>query len=258
MGLKDKLNAAKGWMWSPMSVELLEKGSDEFATVGETARVIVYLTGEDDGTGERVEVHLRFDSGGERQKLPLGELPATLGRHELDVVIPPGLPPSCGGFTEYCFVGILERTKGTPSEGVSPVRILGRAEDLYWPEDRGGTVQLDSHTADIGKSVSGRAEPGAKVELRCALTRFEQVAGKSQLQLVTKHKTFTEATVGDDGRFSLEIPEGVPPTLQAAKGVSAVWEVRSGDAFTVVGMLDPDALGTPDERKAMSLYDLFF
>ncbi len=116
MGLMDRLNGAKRRLWSPMTIWMVELGSDTLVRAGEPATVVVDVRGEDDGTPERIEVFLKLIGGGLDGKLtwPLGEVPTELGRHELAVTIPDGLTPSCAGYAEYTFEGILHRTRARP------------------------------------------------------------------------------------------------------------------------------------------------
>lgn len=60
MGLKDRLNATKRWLWSPMAVHMVDLGSDKLVRAGETAEVVVDVRGGDDGTPERIEVFLKM------------------------------------------------------------------------------------------------------------------------------------------------------------------------------------------------------
>src|SRR3954453_3412450 len=111
MGLKDRLGAAKRWMWSPMTVWMADQGCDKLAHAGGEAKVYVDVRGEDDGTMERIEVFLEMMGWGAEGKgrWPLAELPPELGRHELTVTLPAGLAPACAKYVEYTFEAELHR-----------------------------------------------------------------------------------------------------------------------------------------------------
>jgi predicted chitinase len=82
MGLKDRLGAAKRWMWSPMTIWMADQGCDKLAHAGGEANVYINVRGEDDGTMERIEVYLRmmgWASDG-KTRWPLAELPAATSR----------------------------------------------------------------------------------------------------------------------------------------------------------------------------------
>jgi hypothetical protein len=290
MGLMDRLNAAKRRMWSPMTVWMVDLGSDKLVHAGEPATVVVEVRGEDDGTPERIEVLLQMIGLGREGKInwPLGEVPTVLGRHALAVTIPTELTPSCARFAEYTFEAVLHRSKGVGSTAASRVDIVPRPEDLYWPDGpRSGqdgsdddvriTVELDAPTVDVGAALTGRATVFAlrdapkkrDVELQFGPTveTLVQVAGKTQPQLRARFKATSELTLADSRPlsageslvlpFSLEVPAGVPPTLHNGGVTSVVWkvEVKRGDSagWSLVGVLDPEAAAGTRETPSPSL-----
>jgi SpoOM protein len=290
MGLKDRLGAAKRWMWSPMEVHMLDLGSDEYVRAGEQARVVVDVRGEDDGTVERMDVSLeRSGVVDGKATWPLGEIPATVGVHELQVSIPIGLAPS-SRYTEYVFAGKLRRTKGTGSDAVSLVDVVSRPEDLYWPDGpRSGregpadatiAVELDADPADIGSTLTGRAVVVAAGHLRARDVELEvgpvvdtlvPVAGKTQPQQRAKFTAAAQVKLADgrklsagervDFPFRIEIPAGAPPTLHDGDKTSVVWQARvslgTSVGWTLVGVLDPESLSASRNLKASGLLDLF-
>src|SRR5947209_4785458 len=136
MGLRDKLKAAVGSVWSPITVWMADEGSDKLVTAGQQAKVLVAVKGEDDGTAQRVELELVLTGDGmsNPQKWPLGEVPAVVGQQETVVTIPTGVPPSCARFAEYAFKATLHRSKGIGSDAQSVVDVIARPEDVYWPD----------------------------------------------------------------------------------------------------------------------------
>jgi hypothetical protein len=176
---------------------------------------------------------------GEKVKWPLGEVPLTLGSHELQVNMPTGLAPACSHYAEYTFETLLHRTKGTGSNAASIVDVVSRPEDLYWPEgSRNGqegpddarvTIELDAETVSVGETLSGRAvifatrnSSGDDVKLAFGPTvdTLVQVAGKPQPQPRAKFKPTMELELADKPTVGagqqLEIPfiVDVPPACR--------------------------------------------
>jgi hypothetical protein len=285
MGLMDRLNGAKRRLWSPMTVWMAEAGSDTLVHAGEPATVVVEVRGEDDGTPERIEVFLKMTGWGYdgKRTWPLGEVPTELGRHELAVTIPPELPPSCATYAEYTFESILHRTKGTPSNAASRVDVVSRPQDLYWPEgERSGsdgpddvriTIEVDAPALDVGATLTGRVSVFAlrdagkdaiELEFGPLVDTLVQVAGRSQPQPRVRYKASSELRLADarplkagelvELPFSIEVPEGVPPTLHNGGQTSIVWQVRvkrgKTMGWSLVGVLDPEAAaGTRDQAS---------
>ena len=127
MGLMDRLKSAKRYVWSPMQIGMVGTGSDAVAHAGRKAKVVVDITGEDDETMQGIDLLLRLNLD---QTWPLAQLPATLGRHEVTVEMPTGLPPS-SEYTGYFFVAKPARSRGTAVEVLAPVDVVGRPEDLF-------------------------------------------------------------------------------------------------------------------------------
>lgn len=288
VGLRDRLNAARTYMKSPLSLSMLERGSDLRVHVGRTAKVVVEVEGVDDGTVQRIELMLRRSSasgGGSWVDLPLGEVPATAGRHELTVTIPVGIIPSSIGFGNYQFRGHLVRSKGVESDAVSPVVVVGRAEDLHWPDGprSGGTAQpevrltvaVDHATADIGSTVGGRVSvqalgdlPAEAVELEfgAEVDALVKAAGHNALQQRSRFKAVATLTLAPkaalaagqqlDLPFRVEIPAGLPPTLRDGTS-SVVWQARvrrgGASAWATVGVLDPNSLSAPSKERPAGL-----
>ena len=266
MGLKERLGAAKRWMWSPMQVDLLERGSDTVVRAGEPARVVVDVGGEDDGTAARIEVTLVLNH---TRTWVLGEVPPALGRHELVATIPEDVPPT-SLYTEYRFVGKLERTKGTGSEGVSPVRVIGHPDHLHWPEgpragsdDAGLAVELDQPVAESGGTISGRVIGGsATVEVGAVVDRVVGQEGRPNGVHKVEFRPVASVTPDAAGAFTAAIPDAVPPTLHDGEKASVVWEVRAtaGDvtAWRRFGLLDPRGTSEVPEQRAAGLLDVFY
>jgi hypothetical protein len=254
--------------------------------------VVVEVTGQDDGTVERIDLMLRRPDAGNPQggyaDIPLGEVPTEPGRHELVVTIPPGAIPSAIGFGNYLFRAQLVRTKGLESDAVSPVVVVGRADDLTWPEVRQGTdgpgdvrldLALEAPTADIGGVVAGYLVLEALADLDRAQVEVEvgaeidalvkPLTSNSRLERRKKYRTAAQQTLAPAGAlasgqrldlpFRLEIPPGLPPTVRDGDS-SVVWQVRvrrgRSSAWAVLGVLDPNSLSIPPPDRAQSLLDL--
>jgi hypothetical protein len=292
MGLKDRLNAAKQYLKTPLQLHMLERGSDLRVHVGQPARVVVDVEGADDGTVERIELLLRRpDAGnpaGGYADILLGEVPTEPGRHELVVTIPPGTLPSAIGFGNYYFRAQLVRSKGLESDAVSPVTVVGRTEDLVWPEVRQGVegpggvrldLALEASTADIGGVVAGLLTVVALTDLGPVAVEVEvgaeidalvkPLTSNNRLERRRKYRTAAQQTLAPASAlasgqqlhlpFRLEIPPGLPPTLRDGES-SVVWQVRArrGDssAWAVLGVVDPNSLSIPAPDRAQSLLDL--
>jgi hypothetical protein len=292
MGLKDRLNAARSYLKSPFTLTMLERGSDARVHVGAPARVVVEVEGEDDGSVERIELTLRRPDAGNPSggyaETALGTVPRTVGRHELTVTIPPGTLPSAVGFGSYVFRGRVVRSKGVESEALSPVVVVGREEDLYWPDGpRIGTagppnvrldVSVDTATAVVGGVVTGRVTvqaladlPAAAVEVQVGpeINALVKSLTSTTLERRTKFKASASQTLAPSAALSagqrLEVPftlavsPGLPPTLRDGES-SVVWQVRArrGDAggWATIGVLDPKSLSAPAPERAQSLLDL--
>jgi hypothetical protein len=290
MGLKGRLDAAKRWMWSPMTVWMADQGCDKVAHAGGEATVYVDVRGEDDGTMKHVEVFLQMMGGGldGKARWPLAELPPEVGRHELKVTLPTGLAPACARYVEYTFQSELHRTKGTNSTAASIVDVVARPEDLYWPEGpRSGqdgsddariTIELDAadDAVAVGDALTGRVvvhavreQRGHDVKLAFGPTidTLVQVAGKSQPQPRARFKPTVEITLAPrralasgerlELPFSVEVAPGAPPTLHNGGLTSVVWQVRVAYGETVawrrVGVLDPEALAGRRDEPSPSL-----
>jgi hypothetical protein len=220
--------------------------------------------------------------------IPLGTVPLAAGRHELTVTIPPGTLPSAVGFGSYLFRGQVVRSKGLESDAVSPVVVVGREEDLYWPDGpRSGSagpatvrmdVSLDTATALIGGVITGQVTvqaladlPAQAVEVQFGpdINALVKPLTSNSLERRTKFRagateTLAPAaslTVGQTVElpFTLAAKPGLPPTLRDGES-SVVWQVRAqrGDAgaWATVGVLDPKSLSAPAPERAQSLLDL--
>ncbi len=275
MGLKDRLNATKRWLWSPMEVHMVDLGSDKLVRAGETAKVVVDVRGEDDGTPERIEVFLKMTGWGNDKSVtwPLGEVPTALGVHELEVQIPTALAPSCARYAEYAFGAELHRTKGAASSAASIVDVVSRPEDTYWPpgarsgqegpDDARITIELDATTVAAGAPLTGRAIILATRELRrhdVALAfgplvdTLVPVAGKTQPQPRARFKAAVEVELAGglalsagervELPFAVDVPLGLPPTLHNGGKTSVVWPVRvtlgKATGWCLAGVLDPE------------------
>lgn len=253
-------------MWSPLTVEMVGHGSDAHVVAGQPGRVVVVVVGEDDGTVERITVQLELTGEGQTLVYPLGEAPLAVGRHELDLTMPTGLPPSAAGFTTYWLKSTLIRTKGQGSSAMCPVFVIARAEDCPWPAARSGregagslAVALDSEIVDIGKTLTGRitgAAAGEPVQVALVSTQTGYAEGKDGRELQTTDVEVARLDV-DGEAFTIDVPAGVVPTLAVGNDTTVFWQVRgtSGTttAWTIVGVLDPDALAAVNERETSSL-----
>jgi hypothetical protein len=132
----DRLKSAKHYVWSPMQIGMYGTGSDAVAHAGRQAKVVVDITGGNDETMQHVELLLKL---GDNQTWPLAKLPATLGRHEVTVELPTGLPPS----SEYTASPSRSAAGGPPSRS-SP-----RSTSSAGPRTCSGLIAL-------GRSPTGR------------------------------------------------------------------------------------------------------
>ena len=279
MGLKDRLKGGLQRVWSPITVWMADQGSDRLVRAGETAKVSVDVRGEDDGTAERVDVVLRLTGeGAEPREWPLGEVPVTVGLHEIAVVIPTELPPACARYAEYGFEARLHRTKGVGSTAGAVVDVSARPEDVYWPEGaRSGqdgegdaqiAIELDSGSVAAGAALTGRAtivaarELGPQdVELTLGATVTSPSSPDGKFQATAEAALAQARTLGAGERlelpFSVDVPAGIPPTLHNGVETSVVWQVRVrfGDAtgWCLVAVLDPDAAAGIRDRPSPSL-----
>lgn len=284
------MGSAKRWLWSPMTVWMADQGCDKLVFAGQEAKVYVDVRGEDDGTMERIEVYLRMLGWGGDGKLkyPLAELPAEVGRHELTVTIPTGLPPACAKYVEYTFEAELHRTKGTNSTAASIVDVVSRPEDTYWPDGpRAGqegpddvriAIELDGDdVVAVGDALTGRVvvhamgeqRRGHDVELAFGpvVDTLVPVAGKSQAQQRARFQPMVKTKLAErralasgerlELPFALDVAEGAPPTLHNGGQTSVVWQVRveHGDtkAWRRVGVLDPEGLAGRRDEPSPSL-----
>lgn len=232
MGLRDRIRAR---LRSPMTVTMKDLGSVARVRAGGRARVVVEVAGTDDGSVERIDVYLRMLGwGNDRvEKWPLAEAPLVPGVHALDVEIPGGLAPSCREFAEYALAAHLRRPGGAGSAAAVRVDVDVRAEDLYWPEDRGNpAIELDADVVRAGTAVSGRApEP---VEVGYVLTTPDRVNGRPAYPPDVLWRPLAHAPAG---AFRVAIPSDALPTLHNGGDTSIVWQVRAADAWRVFGVL---------------------
>jgi hypothetical protein len=265
MGIKDKLKSGLRSVWSPITVWMAEEGSDQLVTSGAEAKVVVAVNGEDDGTAERVDVELALTGwGGTEQPVvwPLGQVPPIVGKHELVVMIPTGLPPSCAQYAEYRFKATLHRTKGVGSDAASVVDVIARPQDLFWPDgSRSGTdgdkatwleINVDVEVVAAGSAVTGQVSAAgagtAKVVLGALITTSTSPAGKF------KEVARVEVAVGTP--FTLTLPDVIPPTL--SNGAASIgWQIRAtlGDttALRWIGVLDPQGKSGIRDRPSPGL-----
>lgn len=253
-----------------MTVNMLERGSDPLVRAGQKAKVVVDLEGENDGSCERVEVQLVLNH--RVQVWTLGALEPTPGHHELEVEIPVDAPPS-SPWTRYTFKGILHRTKGTPSDGVSLVQVIGDPAHVVWPEgpragsdDAGLVVSLDTDSVDAGGTVSGRvvgtSDKPVKVSVGPVSDQIVGVEGKPNGVRKIDYKPIAEADLGPDGAFRFEIPAGAPPNVHDGEHTWIWWEVRAEAGKTTAwqrfALLDPEGKVTIPETRPAGLLDLFY
>ncbi len=264
MGIKDKIKSSLRSVWSPITVWMAEEGSDRLVNAGASALVVVAVNGEDDGTADRIEITLELLSGGgvHAQSWPLGEVPATLGKHETTVTIPTELPPSCAQLAEYAFEATLHRTKGIGSSAKSVVDVVARPEDVYWPEGpRSGVesesatglqISLDAALVAAGSSVSGRVHSSTGEPASLAMGAF--VVSPSKPKGTYKETARLELAPGS--AFSLLIPEGVPPTLHRGD-CTVTWQVKAtqgkATAWHWVAVVDPDGKAGIRDRPSPGL-----
>ena len=282
MGLMDRVKGGVRHMWSPITVWMADQGSDTLVHAGQPAKVVVAVRGQDDGTAQRVELTLSVatDNSTDKRTWGLGEAPATIGVHEVEVMIPTELPPSCARFAAYSFGAKLHRSKGFPSDAGALVDVVSRPQDAYWPEgprtgqdgaaDPQITIALDAPTVDEGTTLTGRVTIAAAGDLRpedvdlaleATVVTREKPQGKTRKAVETRLARDTKIAVGEplELPFSIDVPLGVPPTLQA--GVSSVvWRVRvdvgKASGWALVAVLDPQSsTGTREQASSSSLLD---
>lgn len=274
VGLKDRIQGIRQYVTTPITVGMLELGSDRVVRAGEPARVVVKVEGENDGSVEGIDVRLRYSGGlteGYRYH-DLGEVPLDAGTHELTVMIPTGLAPSVARVNDYDFVAKTRRTKGLASDAVSPVDVISRPEDLYWPDGpRSGQdsgedavrieIAVDAETADLGGTFTGTVSLFAQREL--SKLDVELVAGATvtsvagpQAKEIVKFKPFSEADLARAQAlalgqhltipFTLELPAEAPPTVHTGSRGSVIWrlQVKAGKAkaWRTIGVLDPESV----------------
>lgn len=231
MGILDRLNSARRHIWSPVTLDMINRGSDEVVRAGQPARVVVEVVGEDDGSVERIELMLQLEL--RDRSWPLAAVPTALGRHELDVVIPADLPPSSAA-TRYFFKGLLHRTKGMGSEARSSVFVIGdpahayRASDPQAGSDSAGlAIALDADVVPVGTSVSGRVTGRAdRVEVgRLLDAPFTYEDGTTKQK--QEFKTVGQATPDASGAFAVAVPQDAMPSLHDGESVTVTWEARA-------------------------------
>ncbi|MEN0015837.1 MAG: hypothetical protein AAGC46_20900, partial [Solirubrobacteraceae bacterium] len=257
----------------PLSVSMAELGSDKVVTSGQPAKVVVQVEGEDDGTLEAIDLKLRYtgDITGAYTYTDLATVPTEPGVHELTVTIPTGLPPSVARVNEYVFLAKVRRTKGVEADALSPVDVIGRPEDLYWPDGpRGGQhngeeivrieITVDSETVELGGSISGTVSlfapaPLPKADVRLTLGATITAAAGPQNKVSDTFREFGRqelvhgASLGLGERvelpFKAAVPADAPPTVDSGGHGKIVWSIRVGvgkvTAWRTIGVLDPDA-----------------
>ncbi|MCU1690002.1 MAG: hypothetical protein JWN20_1930 [Jatrophihabitantaceae bacterium] len=278
MGLRDKIKSGMRAMWSPITVWMADQGSDQLVTAGGPAKVVIDVRGQDDGTAERVEVFLKMTVFDHIQKWPLGEVPAVLGQHTLEVTMPTGLAPSCAGFAEYTFNAELHRSKGVGSSAASVVDVVSRPEDTYWPSTpRSGqegddaariTIELDSPLVNAGALVSGRVtihalrpiDP-ASVDLAVGPSIGPPPQTDAKFSGVARVRLAHDVALGTAQPlvlpFAVQVPAAAPPTLYNGGKVSVVWAVRvefgRTTGWALVGVLDPTGAAGVRNQPSPSL-----
>ncbi len=138
------------------------------------------------------------------------------------------------------------------------------------------TLELDAPTVDVGSTLTGRVSVFAlrdagkdaiELELGPIVDTLVQVAGRSQPQPRVRYKATTELRLADarplkagehvELPFSVDVPEGVPPTLHNGGKTSVVWQVRvkrgKTAGWTLVGVLDPEAAAGTRNQASPSL-----
>jgi hypothetical protein len=105
-------------------------------------------------------------------------------------------------------------------------------------------IELDDEVVAIDGTVAGRVTVDGLVEVGPAL----DVGGAAP-----RFKAAASATVAAGERFELALPPGVPPTLNDGYEASIVWEVRAGEAWRRVGVIDPDAVAGRRNGRADAL-----
>ena len=263
MGLRDRLEQARRRRRSPMTLALAAPVPGTQVRAGEATKVAVVVGGEDDGTTASIGLYLRMLGWQTERALkwPLGELPTTLGTHELEVEIPTGLAPACARLTEYALVADLRRTEGHGVSAATVVDVIGRAEDLYWPEGpRSGRegpedirirIELDEETVGIGGRLTGRvvlqAAGGGDVVLEVG-PELDTLVGVTGSKARPRFSPAVVVTLGEAGStaasvFDVEIPVSTPPTLYDGDRTSIVWQARvtlgAATAWRLFGVLDP-------------------
>jgi hypothetical protein len=187
----------------------------------------------------------------------------TVGRHELELLVPADAPPT-SRYTTYYWTGELHRTKGMSAKALCPVRVIGHPDHVYWPEGPhsgsdgpGSGVSLDQETVNAGEAVSGRAPGAEKIEVGFVLDAPQEAEGEQKQHF----EPVAETRPAGDGTFRLEIPAGVQPTLYNGDRTWITWEVRATSGTTSAwrrfAVLDPDGQSDVPDLKAGALVDLF-
>ena len=153
--------------------------ADDLVPAGGRAHVAVTIDGEDDGTFASVEVYLRLLGweSARPMRWPLGEVPAALGTHELEVELPAGLAPACTRLTEYAVCAGLRRTGERGVTAAAAVDVIG--DVVHWPEDRHTGVPVEEDAVPLGGTVRGSADAPVEfgpVMLRRGGRRFKALA----------------------------------------------------------------------------------
>jgi hypothetical protein len=287
VGIKDRIQGIRQYMSTPVSVWMADTGSDPIIYPGQRATVKVKVDGENDGSVERIDLSLRYSGQGTGTYdfIPLGQVPLEVGLHEIEVDVPTGLPPSVAKFNEYVFFAKSKRSKGLESDALSAVDVIGRVEDLYWPDgprtgqDDGADdvrieIDVDTETVDVGAAISGTVKVFAladlgKREVTLVLGATETTTvGPPPKQVVKFHERskldLAPSAPIVEGQhlalpFKIEVPADVPPTVHSGGESSVVWQLRAqvgkADGWRIVGVLDPTgAAGNRNHRdRAASL-----
>jgi hypothetical protein len=282
VGIKDRIQGIRQYMSTPVSVWMADTGSDPIIYPGQRATVKVKVDGENDGTVEGIELSLRYSGNGigAYDYLPLGQVPLEPGLHEIEVDVPTGLAPSVAKFNEYVFFAKAKRSKGLESDALSPVDVIGRAEDLYWPtgprtgQDEGSDelrieIDVDTETVDVGGAISGTVKVFAlsdlgKREVKLVLGATETTTVGPPPKLVVKFHERTKLDLAPSAPitagqrlelpFKIEVPGDVPPTVHNGGDGSVIWQLRAevgkSAGWRLIGVLDPTgAAGNRNHRE---------
>lgn len=281
MGFKERLKGLKESLSTgPMDVDLPDYGSPQAPArlaAGGTGTVEVTVTGENDGTVERIELSLHVSPYYET--FPLADVPVRAGVHPVQVRLPAEIPPSITVYADYSLRAKIHRNKGLETEASLPIDVIGSPDHLHWPKERSGhegadevrvTIDLDREVVDNGTPITGRValtaerDAGANDVVLSLTGRVVSPREPNGKDLFSREVKLAIGAAVSAGRteafpFSIDIPHAAPPTF-AKNDTTVVWTLRASHGravgWRVVGVLDPKAEAGIPSRKSTGLSGL--